>query len=78
MYLALCQPQKCASKAVQVPGQVPALLRHGTERRGRSAVIREADVSCPFPTPHQANPGAEAEETRYSFSAVPTSNLSGK
>lgn len=59
-------------------GQVPVLLRHGTEERGRSAVIREADVSCPFPTPRRVNPGAEAEETRYSFSAVPASNLSGK
>lgn len=68
----------CVRKAVQVQGQVLVLLRHGTEWRERSAVKREADVSCPFPTSRRANLVAEAEETRYGFSAVPASNLSGK
>lgn len=54
------------------------LLRCGMEGWGRIAVIRKVDVSCPFPTSHLANLVTEAQETRYSFFAVPTSNFNRK
>lgn len=70
----------CVRKAVLKSARsgLGVLLRRSTEGRGRIAAIRKVDVSCPFPISRLANAVTEAQETRYSFFAVPASNFNRK